>query len=69
VGQTQLDEPVGLELVDGHAVEEDLAPAGDRMPEMVRMVVDLPAPLAPIMATISPSPTRKDTSQMTWTSP
>ncbi len=43
--------------------------AGRRIPEMVRRMVDLPAPLAPMRATISPSLTRKETSQITWTSP
>ena len=35
-----------------------------RMPEIARMVVDLPAPLAPIRLTISPSSTENDMSWM-----
>jgi hypothetical protein len=40
-----------------------MAPVDDRrMPERARRVVDLPAPLAPMMVTISPFSTVKETS-------
>ena len=39
------------------------------VPEMVRTVVDLPAPLAPISAWISPGATSKPTSRTAWTPP
>jgi len=39
------------------------------MPKMVRMSEVLPAPLAPTMATISPSPTFSVTSSSAWASP
>ena len=38
-------------------------------PATVRSRVDLPAPLAPITATVSPSATRTDTSNRAWKSP
>ena len=38
-------------------------------PETVLSVVDLPAPLAPIRATISPSLTLKEMSLMAWIAP
>ena len=40
-----------------------------RRPEMVRRVVDLPAPLAPISVTISPSFTLKETPWSAWIAP
>ena len=36
---------------------------------MVFKMVDLPAPLAPMRVTISPSSTWKDTSLMAWMAP
>ena len=49
---------VGPQLGDVLAVEADRCPVAiGRIPEIARMVVDLPAPLAPISATISPSST------------
>ena len=40
-----------------------------KRPERVFSVVDLPAPFAPIKATISPSDTLKETSLMAWIAP
>src|SRR3954447_23649262 len=40
-----------------------------RMPEMARMVVDLPAPFAPIRATISPSSTVSEMPCSAWIRP
>src|SRR5262249_40933873 len=40
-----------------------------RSPEIARMVVDLPAPLAPINATISPSPTSRLMPCSAWMRP
>ena len=52
------DPQVGPQPGDVLAVEADRARAETgRMPEMARMVVVLPAPFAPIRATISPSST------------
>ena len=42
---------------------------GGTMPLMAMSVVDLPAPLAPIRVTISPSSTRRLTSRRAWTAP
>jgi hypothetical protein len=42
---------------------------GTSMPAMVRMREDLPAPLAPTMATISPWGTSSETSSSAWASP
>ena len=43
------------------AVERDRALRGRSRPEIVRSVVDLPAPFEPISATSSPVSTRSDT--------
>ena len=42
---------------------------GLRMPERVRRIVDLPAPLAPIRVTISPFSTLKETPWRAWIAP
>ena len=47
-----------------------IEPVVDRSrPETVFSVVDLPAPLAPISATTSPSATSKETSLIAWIAP
>ncbi len=44
-------------------------PESGRIPEIARMVVVLPAPLAPISVTISPCSTVRDTSDSAWIRP
>ena len=55
--------------VTSTAVEKILPLRGSIDPATPRMVVLLPAPLAPISVTISPSATSKDTSRTAGTSP
>ena len=42
---------------------------GFSSPEIARKMVDLPAPFGPMIVTISPSSTVRDTSRVTWTTP
>ena len=48
----------------------EMVPLRDgKSPAMVFMRVVLPAPLEPMTVTISPSPTRSDTSSSAWMAP
>ena len=54
---------MGRPAVDRPALEGDPPGRGFSRPEIVRRVVDLPAPLAPISVTMVPASTRKE---MPW---
>ena len=54
------DDVVAVELRDVLALEPDLPLRGLIRPEMLRSVVDFPAPLLPISVTISPGCTSKE---------
>ena len=55
--------------VDALAARGDLALRGRSRPEIVRSVVDLPAPFEPISVTISPSSTSSVTPRSAWIAP
>jgi hypothetical protein len=51
------------------SVEDDAAVFGRRRPDIVFKTVDLPAPFAPMSATISPGRTSKEMPLMAWIGP
>ena len=56
-------------LVDRPALEQHVAGGRTLRPAIVRSSVDLPAPLAPMMATVSPWSTLNETLNSAWKSP
>ncbi len=64
--QTGFHDLVGAHALDGSCPSSDGPGRGFSRPEMVFSVVDLPAPLAPIRVTISPSFTVKETPLTAW---
>ena len=69
-GDPGRDATVGSQPADRLAVEADLARrAAAAGPPTAASSVDLPAPLAPMIATVSPSSTSSETSKSAWKSP
>ena len=70
LADAQLDDLVRATLVDPLAAQLDLALARRGAgPEIVRSVVDLPAPFEPMRVTISPSSTVSETPRRAWIAP